>query len=361
MRNKLIFFLVVIGAIGALFSAYVYAVPSKALPPAFTPASNPFAHGIFANGIVESDQSHGENTNIYPEVAGTVLQIDATEGQEVKAGDVLVTLDDSVQRATVEQLTAQAEAAHALLDELKAQPRRENFEVARAQVDLATSSLKSAKDSYDKQKASYDIAPQSVSRDALDTAANAAKVAQASLDVVTRQYDLTKAGAWAYDIKNQERQYEALTKAGAAASALLRKYTIKAPTDGIVLSINTAVGSYASSVGAYDTYTQGYGPAVVMAASNGRLSVRCYIDEILIPRLPAANKMRAEMTIRGTNTKIPLEFVRVQPYVSPKIQLSNQRTEKVDLRVLPVIFRFAPPAGSGVYPGQLVDVYIGEK
>ncbi len=51
----------------------------------------------------------------------------------------------------------------------------------------------------------------------------------------------------------------------------------------------------------------------------------------------------------------------MQPYVSPKIQLSNQRLEKVDLRVLPVIFRFEPPAGVSIYPGELVDVYIGDK
>jgi HlyD family secretion protein len=29
--------------------------------------------------------------------------------------------------------------------------------------------------------------------------------------------------------------------------------------------------------------------------------------------------------------------------------------------VLPVIFRFQPPAGAQVYPGEMVDVYIGEK
>jgi HlyD family secretion protein len=98
-----------------------------------------------------------------------------------------------------------------------------------------------------------------------------------------------------------------------------------------------------------------------MGTANGHLDVRCYIDEILISRLPPAAKMHAQMFIRGTTTKIPLEFVRVQPYVSPKIQLSNQRLEKVDLRVLPVIFRFDPPAGAAVYPGEMVDVYIGES
>jgi HlyD family secretion protein len=51
----------------------------------------------------------------------------------------------------------------------------------------------------------------------------------------------------------------------------------------------------------------------------------------------------------------------VQPYVSPKIELSNQRQEKVDLRVLAVVFRFEKKICRMVYPGQLVDVFIGQK
>lgn len=361
MRNRIIFFLVVFGVLGALYSAYVYGVQSAPLPPRFTPASNPFTKGVFANGIVESYQSHGENMNLYPEVAGVVTRIHIGEGQHVTAGAPLISLDDSVQRAIAEQQKAQAKAALAVLDELKAEPRRENLEIARAQVEVATASLKSANDTYDKQKHSYELAPESVSKDVLDTAANTAGVARANLDLVTRQYALTKAGAWIYDIKNQERQYEALSKASAASGALLEKYTIKAPTDGIVLSIPTALGSYVSPQGSYDTYTQGFSPIIVMGSSDGYLGVRCFIDEILISRLPSPEKTKAEMTLRGTSTKVPLEFVRVQPYVSPKIQLSNQRQERVDLRVLPVIFRFVPPPGVKVYPGQLVDVYIGEK
>ncbi len=360
MRNKVIFFLVALGVLGALFSAYVYAVPSKTLPPAFTPASNPFARGVFANGIVESYQSSGANTNIYPEVAGVVTAIHVAEGERVTAGTVLVSLDDSIQRALVEQQKAQADAALAVLEQLKAQPRRENLEIALAQLDVATASVKSADDTFDKQKRSYDIAPESVSRDALDTAANAAKVARANKDLASRQLELTKAGAWIYDIRTQERQHEALTKAFTASSALLAKYTIRAAKDGVVMSVQTAVGSYVSTQGTYDSYTQGFAPIVVMGTSGEYLEVRCYIDEILIPKLPAREKMLAQMSIRGTNTKVPLEFVRVQPYVSPKIQLSNQRQEKVDLRVLPVIFRFTPPEHVAIYPGQLVDVYIGE-
>jgi len=64
------------------------------------------------------------------------------------------------------------------------------------------------------------------------------------------------------------------------------------------------------------------------------------------------------MSIRGTTIDIPMQYVRTQPYVSPKIQLSSERAERVDLRVLPVLFRLTRPAGVQLFPGQLVDVYI---
>jgi len=70
--------------------------------------------------------------------------------------------------------------------------------------------------------------------------------------------------------------------------------------------------------------------------------------------------MKAQLSIRGTNVKIPLEYVRIQPFISPKIELTDQRQERVDVRVLPVIFRFEKPENMRLYPGQLVDVFIGE-
>lgn len=361
MRNKVLFFLSIIGIFIGLVSAYIYGIERKPQPPVFNPASNPYAKGIYANGIVESYQTNGENVNIYPEVPGVVTRILVAEGQSVSQGTPLLIMDDSVQRATAEQQKSQAEAALALLEELRAQPRKENLEVAKAQVEFATASLKSAQDQLDKQRKSYELDTKSVSKDALDNAENAVKVAKANLEVVRKQYELTKAGAWVYDIRNQENQYNALSKAYTASNALLAKYVIKAPLEGVLLSINAAVGSYVSTQGAYDTYTQGFNPVLVMGSPQTYIGVRCYIDEILVHRIPQASRMEAKMLIRGTDISIPLEYVRVQPYVSPKIQLSNQRTERVDVRVLPVIFRFEKPKDISLYPGQLVDVYIGEK
>jgi HlyD family secretion protein len=361
MKNRWLFALAILGLVAGLVSAYYYGITKKPLPPRFTPAENPYAKGVYANGIIESYQSHGENINIFPEVSGTVTQILVTDGAKVSQGAPLLLIDDSVQRATVEQQKAQADAALALLRELKAQPRLENLRVSKAQVVSAAANLKTARDSLDKVKKSYQMNPKSVSKDQMDSAMNAFLVAQANLGVAQKQYELTKAGAWIYDIQNQQHLYEALTKTYESGKALLVKYTIRAPVDGVVLAVKAAVGSFVYPQGIYGTYTQGYNPVIIMGYSQPYLEVRCYIDEILVPRLPPPDQMKAQMLIRGTNNHIPLEFERIQPYVTPKIELSNQRTERVDVRVLPVIFRFTPPKDLNIYPGMLVDVYVETK
>jgi len=358
--RKLIFFLSFVGLVAGFIAAYLSAIEPPVLPPAFAPPKNPYPGGIYAEGIVESEQTSGENINVYPEVLGTVKEILVREGQEVKAGAPLLLLDDSIQSATVEQLKSQSEAAFTLLNELKAQPRQEILDVNEAQVIAAQAAVKTAQDELDKQQAAYDLNPKSISKDALDSAANALLTAKTNLEVARKQRDLTKAGAWIYDINNQERTYNALFKSYLSASALLAKYTLHAPKDGTVLAINPTVGSFVSTQGAYDTYTQGMDPVIVLGSPRGRLNVRCYVDEILVPRLPPPDKIKAQISIRGGDTKVPLHFVRVQPNISTKIELSDQRLERVDVRVLPVIFRLEMPKDVAVYPGQLVDVFIGE-
>ena len=75
MRNQIILVLIILGVLGGLWSAYASAAPRKRMPPLFTPATNPYPKGIYAEGIVESDQASGANINVYPEVAGTVVGI----------------------------------------------------------------------------------------------------------------------------------------------------------------------------------------------------------------------------------------------------------------------------------------------
>ncbi|SAL64103.1 HlyD family secretion protein [Caballeronia humi] len=361
MKTKIVFAMAFVGFLAGILAAYVYGIQQPPQPPVFNPASNPYTRGVYANGIVESDQPAGENVSIYPDVTGAVTRIFVHEGEQVRSGTVLLTIENSVQRANAAQLAAQADAAATLLDELKSQPRPETLDIANAQVGAAAASLKMSQDQFDKQQRAFEIDSKAVSRDTIDNAANALKVARANLEVVTRQYRLTRAGAWVYDIRNQEKQVHALRKASAAAEALLAKYTIRAAADGVVLSINASLGSYVSPQGVYEPYAQAQAPMLVMGTAPEQLAVRCYVDEILIGRLPDPHALKARMFVRGTSLEAPLEFMRIQPYVSPKIQLSDQRTERVDVRVLPVIFRVVLPKGARLYPGQMVDVYIAAE
>ena len=360
MRNKILFILALVGILATCVAAYVFSIRQPTLPPAYAPPANPYPKGIYAEGIIESAQTSGANSNLYPEVAGTVKAVLVAEGQQVKRGTPLLQIDTSIQRATVAQLESQAQAAKSLLEELKAEPRKESLDVAESQVAAAEAALKTAEDERSKQQAAYEMDPGSISTDSLDSAVNAAEVAKRNLEVAKKQRDLVKAGAWSYDIANQERQQNALYKSYVAANALLAKYTLVAADDGVVLSINTIPGSYISPQGAYDFYTQALVPVLILGTPQAVMNVRCYVDEILVPRLPGPERIKAQMSVRGSSQKVELEFVRVQPLVSPKIELSDQRQERVDLRVLPVIFRIAKPGGMNLYPGELVDVFIGE-
>ena len=128
----------------------------------------------------------------------------------------------------------------------------------------------------------------------------------------------------------------------------------------MVLSINTAVGSYVSPQGVYDTYTQGFVPVVVMGTAKGTLACAVYVDEILIPRLPPKDKLKAQMFIRGTNDQRP---ARVRAHAAVRLAEDSalepeagegRRSRAADH--LPV----HAAAGVELYPGELVDVYIGQ-
>ena len=103
MRSKTIFIVSGIGLALALVSAFISSEQPAPQTPVFNPAANPYAKGIYANGIIESDQAQGQNINIYPEVSGPVTEVVVSEGARVHKGDRLLMIDDSVQRATAEQ------------------------------------------------------------------------------------------------------------------------------------------------------------------------------------------------------------------------------------------------------------------
>ena len=166
--RKLLFTLSFVGLLAGVRGAYLSGITQPPLPPAFSPPTNPYPNGIYAEGMVESDQPSGENINVYPEVSGTVKQILVAEGQEVKKGTVLLVIDDSIQRATAEQLQSQAQAAFNSSGRTEGAAEKRNVWTWRKPKSWPRRRrLKTAQDALDKQQAAYDVNPKSISKDAL--------------------------------------------------------------------------------------------------------------------------------------------------------------------------------------------------
>ena len=97
---------------------------------------------------------------------------------------------------------------------------------------------------------------------------------------------------------------------------------------------------------------------LILLGSLKPLHVRVDVDEHEAWRVrPEAN---AIATIRGNpELKTPLTFVRFEPFVVPKKSLTGDSTERVDTRVLQVIYRVENNSLS-LFVGQQMDVFIAE-
>ncbi|MBV9608483.1 MAG: hypothetical protein JO187_02905 [Acidobacteria bacterium] len=86
------------------------------------------------------------------------------------------------------------------------------------------------------------------------------------------------------------------------------------------------------------------------------MNIRADIDEADAWRVRP--NTAAVAYVRGdTGQRLPLQFVRFEPYVLPKKSLTGDATERVDTRVLQAIYRIADQKAP-VYVGQQMDVYI---
>ena len=94
----------------------------------------------------------------------------------------------------------------------------------------------------------------------------------------------------------------------------------------------------------------------MILGETDHLQIRADVDEQNAP-LVVANEPAVAFLKGDTKNPITLRFVRIEPYVVPKKSLTGDSTERVDTRVLQIIFEFDRP-GTPVYVGQQMDVFI---
>lgn len=309
--------------------------------PMSQPPRSPFEHTVAGAGIVEAQT---ENIAIGSSSPGVVVEVFVKVGQQVVKGDKLFRLDDRMLQAELANRTAALESAKADLVRLENQPRPEQLRISAAQLAEAKANLASQQDQYNRARELYnrkvDTAENQVTRlQALRTAE--AQVARAQAD-----YEMQKNGAWVYDIKVARAAVAQAQAQVEQTKTELDRLNIRALVDGEVLQVNVRPGEF---VGAPP------GQALIILGNIQLLHVRVDIDENDIPRFEPGSPGVA--MLRGqSHTRFPIKFVRVEPYVVPKRSLTGENTERVDTRVLQVIYSI--DADRPLYVGQQLDVYI---
>lgn len=181
-----------------------------------------------------------------------------------------------------------------------------------------------------------------------------------SAEDARRQYDLYRTVSDARAISRDEldrRRFAADAADTTVAESIARievlktelaRLTVRAPIDGTVLRVNARIGEYATAGKTRD--------ALIALGNVEPLHIRVELDETDLSRFSADASAYARTRGYGNATS-ELRFVRAEPVLAPKRSLTGDGNERVDTRVLEVIYAIDDRAFR-VRVGQQMDVFV---
>lgn len=158
-----------------------------------------------------------------------------------------------------------------------------------------------------------------------------------------------EAAAAASRLKVSQARLAAAQASAASARTEIERLVVRAPISGEILAVNIRPGEFVA--------TQGGGnasPFIQMGQTNP-LHIRVDVDENEATRVKLGDP--ATVSPRGAaDIQVKAKFIRVEPQVVPKRQLTNSASERVDVRVLQIIYEL--PDGDVFRVGQQIDAFI---
>jgi len=201
-----------------------------------------------ARFIVTTDDAYvrANNTTLGSRVAGHIAAIAPADNARVKAGDLLVKIDDGDYRIAVDSARARIGTQEATVARIGRQIEAQQSAVvqARAQLESAQAAVRRAQSDFDRQQALSDkgFASRAIfeqSQATRDQSTAAVQSAQAALDTADHNIDVVKAQQ-----VEAERQLVELKATLAKAERDLAFTEVKAPVDGIFSNRIVSAGDY---------------------------------------------------------------------------------------------------------------------
>lgn len=330
--------------------------PDTIVAPPVVPATNPFGKVVAGSGMVEpaTEASTQATISVGSQLAGVVSHVAVHIDQVVQAGDLLFSLDNRQTQAQLRIAQAAVASAQAQLSKLQKQPRPEEVPPLEAKLRAAEATLRTQTDLRDRDRRLLKTG--AVTEEEMVAAEQSCQNAQAQVELARSNLALLKAGAWQPDKVIATAEVDQAQAQVSQILTMLDLLEIRAPVAGTILQVDVRPGEFVSASPLQ---------SLIVMGNLNPYHVRVSIDEEDIPRLkldaPARAKLRGDLAQRD----IPMKFVRIEPYVIPKASLTGANIERVDTRVMQLIYAIDPTEPlieqRAVLVGQLLDVYIDVK
>lgn len=309
-----------------------------------SPPIAPYKSYISGVGVVEPSS---ENIYIGTPVNRLVEKVLVTVGEKVKKGTTLFHLEDHDLEANLLVQRAAYQSALAKLHRLEAFPRPEDLAEATAELKNAKAELDLAKNAYQMVLALPD--PRAISEEEKNRRYFNYQRAEAKWQQAQAQWEKIKAGTWKPDLEIAQFEVRQAEANLYSIKTEIERTIIRSPIDGTVLKINIHEGEFPP----LDTFKM---PLMIIGNIDElylRVSINQFDIRYFQPNAPAVAFFQGDSRI-----EFPLEFVRVEPFLVEKQALTNEITEKVDTRVLRIIYRIKKDDHPPIYVGQQMDVFI---
>ncbi len=251
------------------------------------------------------------------ENSGRVNEMRVEEGDQVKKGQVLATLDTRTLTLQADQAKAQVAAQEQALLKLKNGSRPEEVEQLQAQVKAAEAEARQADIRHKRLK---DIATrsggQAISKQEVDDTLAQAQVAQAQLENQRKALKLAQIGPRTEDIAQAQAQLEAAKANLALLEHQLELSVLKSPTDAIVRARLLEPGDMASPSNS----------AYTLALTSPKW-VRAYVNEVQL------GHVKADMAATVITDSHPDESISGRVgYISPVAEFTPKNVQTEELR-----------------------------